>query len=62
MFVGYRGENYEEVGLRRTAQSYDNAEYIRPDNPQCDVCGNTERPESNVHDNQEQNLYENLKY
>ena len=35
-------------------QSFDNAEYIRPDNPQGDVCGNTERPESKV--------YENLKY
>jgi hypothetical protein len=32
-------------------QSFDNAEYIRPDNPQGDVRGNTERPESNVYEN-----------
>ena len=54
IFVGYRDENYEELRLRRATQSYENAEYIRPDNPQGDVCGNTERPENNV--------YENLKY
>jgi len=48
--------------MRRTTQSYDIIEYIRPDNPQGDVCGNAERLESNVYDNLEQNLYENLKY
>ena len=47
--------------LRRATQSFDNAEYIRPDNPQGGVCGNTERPESNVYDTTEQKLYENVK-
>ena len=50
----HRDENYEELRLRRATQSYDNVEYIRPENHQGDVCGNTERPESNV--------YENVKY
>ena len=54
--------NYVEFEQRMTSQTDDNAECIRPDNSQGDVCGNTERPESNEKDNAEQNLYGNLKY
>ena len=32
--------------LRKTTQNYENVGYIRPDDHQGDVRGNTERPET----------------